>query len=58
MGLYRILVVEDEAIVAMDIEERLSRMGYALAGHAVSGEEALCLAERWSPDLVLMALWY
>jgi PAS domain S-box-containing protein len=52
--LHRILVVEDEAIVAMDIESRLAGMGYSLAGRAVSGEQALALAETERPDLVLM----
>jgi PAS domain S-box-containing protein len=49
-----ILVVEDEAIVAMDIEDRLTAMGYQLGGAAASGEQALALAEAGHPDLVLM----
>ena len=49
-----ILVVEDEAIVAMDIEDRLSAMGYQFGGAAASGEQALALAEAGQPDLVLM----
>jgi len=51
---YRILVVEDEAIVAMDIESRLTAMGYVLAGRGSSGEQALLLAAENHPDLVLM----
>ncbi|MHC1744202.1 MAG: response regulator [Syntrophobacteraceae bacterium] len=54
MSAYSILVVEDEAVVAMDIEERLSALGYEHAGHADSGERALALAEHGRPDLVLM----
>lgn len=54
MQLCRILVVEDEAIVAMDIEDRLASMNYALAGRADSGEKALDLIEKQHPDLVLM----
>ncbi|MHC1742547.1 MAG: PAS domain S-box protein [Syntrophobacteraceae bacterium] len=50
----RILIVEDEAVVALDIEERLIGLGCAIAGHAVSGGKALELAEALSPDLVLM----
>jgi two-component system, cell cycle sensor histidine kinase and response regulator CckA len=50
----RVLVVEDESIVAMDIEDRLVGMGYHLAGWTFSGEEALALAEAQRPDLVLM----
>ena len=49
-----ILVVEDEAVVAMDIEDRLTSMGYRLGGVATSGEQALALAEAKHPDLVLM----
>lgn len=54
MGKGRILVVEDEAIVALDIQSRLARLGYDLAGHAASGAEAVSLAGASSPDLVLM----
>jgi PAS domain S-box-containing protein len=53
-SLPKILVVEDEGIVAMDIQDRLAAMGYQVAGHAASGEEALALAQEKSPDLVLM----
>jgi PAS domain S-box-containing protein/putative nucleotidyltransferase with HDIG domain len=54
MGKGRILVVEDEVIVALDIQSRLTRLGYELAGHAASGAEALELAAARGPDLVLM----
>jgi PAS domain S-box-containing protein len=50
----RILVVEDEAIVAMDLEVRLADMGYILAGRAASGEKSIKLAQEQRPDLVLM----
>ena len=49
-----ILVVEDEAVVAMNIEDRLAAMGYELAGSVPSGEEALTLVARQRPDLALM----
>jgi len=49
-----ILVVEDETIVAMDIEERLTRMGYVVTGLSSSGKEAIMLAEARRPDIVLM----
>ena len=54
MNTCRIMVVEDEALVAMDIEERLIAMSYGLAGRAASGDEAVELARRERPDLVLM----
>ena len=50
----RILIVEDEAIVAMDIQARLEQRGYAIAGMAATGEDAIRLAAQARPDLVLM----
>ncbi len=50
----RILVVEDEAIVAMDIEEGLKRLGYRVAGTVSQGEDAVERAKSLRPDLVLM----
>jgi PAS domain S-box-containing protein len=54
MNQTRILVVEDEAVVALDIRSRLNKLGYAVPGIADSGEEAIRLAEETRPDLVLM----
>ncbi len=50
----RILIVEDEGIIAMRLERLLTHMGYEVAGMASSGEEALQLAMGQPPDLVLM----
>lgn len=50
----RILIVEDEALVAMEIEERLEVMGYQVTGRAASGVQALALLEETRPDLALM----
>ena len=50
----RILVVEDEAIVANSIQKRLRSLGYAVPAIATSGEEALRVAEEIRPELVLM----
>ena len=49
-----ILVVDDEAIITMQLEERLTAMGYTIAGMAASGEDAIDKARRFRPDLVLM----
>lgn len=49
----RILIIEDEAIVAADLEDHLIRLGYSVVGTANSGEEALKLAAEHKPDLVL-----
>lgn len=49
-----ILVVEDEAIVAKDLRNRLQRFGYMVPGVASSGQEAINKALEFRPDLVLM----
>jgi CheY-like chemotaxis protein len=50
----RLLIVEDEAIVAADIEDRVGRLGYGVAGIADGGEQAIAMAGQLKPDLVLM----
>src|SRR5262245_36878685 len=50
----RILVVEDERIVSLDIQLRLKTMGYEVVADATSGEEAIEKAGLYRPDLVLM----
>lgn len=49
-----ILVVEDEAIVAMDIAYQLREMGYEVCATADNGEDAIAYIEKYHPDLVLM----
>ena len=50
----RILVVEDEGIVALNIQSSLESLGYDVPVVVASGEEAIEEAERTRPDLVLM----
>jgi chemotaxis response regulator CheB len=50
----RVLIVEDERVVAMNLEKRLRNLGYEIAGVAVSGKAAIELAGRTLPDLILM----
>ena len=50
----RILITEDEALIAMDIDMQLREMGYTPVGHATRGDEAIELARTLKPDLVLM----
>ena len=50
----KILVVEDQTIVALNIKNRLKNLGYAVPGTAVSGEGAIREAELTNADLVLM----
>jgi diguanylate cyclase (GGDEF)-like protein len=49
-----ILVVEDEGIVARDLQESLTRLGYHVAGVASEGRQAVSLAEQHKPELVMM----
>jgi len=50
----KILVVEDENIVALDIENRLKGLGFIVLPVISSGEEAVEKAYEYKPDLVLM----
>ncbi len=50
----RILIVEDEAIVARDIQVQIKGLGYEPVGQAKRGEDAITLVEELRPDLVLM----
>jgi len=50
----KILIVEDERIVAADLEDKLMALGYNVCGQAYSGDKALSMAEKRHPDLVLM----
>jgi len=50
----QILIVEDEAITALDIQSRLERAGYAVSAIASSAEEAMARLSSDQPDLVLM----
>lgn len=50
----KILIVEDNRIVAMDIEAQLQRIGYSVVGITGRGEDVLSMARAGESDLVLM----
>lgn len=50
----KILVVEDERIIAMDLQYTLERFGYDVCGVVSSGEESIESASRTNPDIILM----
>ena len=50
----RILVVEDDGVLALNLADTLDELGYTVAGTAARGEEAIDLARRLHPQLILM----
>ncbi len=54
MSNHRILIVEDEGIVAEDLKQKLTLQGHTVVGTVASGEEAITIAEQTHPDLLLM----
>jgi CheY-like chemotaxis protein len=50
----RVLIVEDETIIAMDMQSKIRQMGCEVVGRVVSGEQAIEQAACLKPDLVLM----
>ena len=50
----RIMVVEDEHIVALNLKKKLTHLGYEIVGLAASGSQALEKVSANRPDLILM----
>ena len=50
----RAVVVEDEALIRLDIVETLEDAGYEVVGQAATGEEAIEKANEFEPDLIVM----
>ena len=50
----RILIVEDDRVVARDIQQQLERIGHTVVGRTTRGEDVLALARSTKPTLVLM----
>src|SRR3569833_3035899 len=50
----RILIVEDEPIIALSTQVDLETAGHTVVGLAMTSDEAITLADRCRPDLVLM----
>lgn len=50
----RILIVEDDHIVASDLRATMERLGHTVSGPAITGEGALALARKRRPDLALV----
>jgi CheY-like chemotaxis protein len=50
----RALIVEDEILIAEELKERLSLLGFSVIAAVDSAEEGIAIATRERPDLVLM----
>jgi len=50
----RALIVEDESLIAEELRERLSRLGFSVIAAVDSAEEGIAIATSERPDLVLM----
>lgn len=50
----KILIVEDESIIALDLQYGLKDLGYKVIGTADNGQDAIDIAEEHLPDVVLM----
>ncbi|MGC2196396.1 MAG: response regulator [Terriglobales bacterium] len=53
-GRPRALIVEDEALIAEELRERLSRLGFSVIAAVDSADEGIAIATRERPELVLM----
>lgn len=54
MAVTRILIAEDNDLVALTLEEQLKGLGYDVCGVARTGVEAVALAMRLQPDVIIM----
>ena len=54
MGNVKVLIVEDEGVLAMNMRMALSSEGYSVTGIASSGRKAIELVEKNLPDVILM----
>ena len=50
----RLMVVDDEAVITTQLEDRLQSMKYDVVGTASSAEESVSMARELCPDLILM----
>ena len=50
----KVLIVEDEALLALTLRMIVENNGYKVVGTAKNGEAAVEAAERWRPDIILM----
>ena len=49
----KILVAEDDVLIALSLQQTLSRFGFEVVGIAAAVSDALCLAQNTRPDLAI-----
>lgn len=54
MSKERVLIVEDEKIIALDLQRRLERFGYTICDTCSEGADAIEKAKEHKPDIILM----
>ena len=54
MAEVKILIVEDELLLAEDLKQKLERLNYEVIGMSTSGEDALSLVGRQVPDIAIL----
>jgi response regulator NasT len=54
MDSLRILIAEDDSLVALDLAEQLESLGHTVVGSAATGRQAVRLARKLLPDLITM----
>lgn len=50
----KVLIVEDDMIISLVVENMIKELGHIVVGKAVSGEEAIDIANKEKPDILLM----
>jgi len=50
----KVMIVEDEAVVALHLRQELTKLGHVVGGMATTGEQALKMVEEVFPDIILM----
>ncbi len=56
--MHKLMIVDDEAILATHLEELLGQMGYSVVAVSSSGKEAIDIARQVMPDLILMDILF
>jgi DNA-binding NarL/FixJ family response regulator len=54
MDKHRVLIIEDEFLIALDLQQKLHRSCFEVCGTAAEGEEAVEIARTTDPDAILM----